>query len=812
MNLRFHLKVLAKAFNLSSRKRHWQTAVSFKKHYEQKGYSTGYLKAKDDLKTVIEHSYQEKPDYSINNDHVVLPTKLDFSIDEAKAFYAKVWGTLPKKKRPNEEQQKLIFSQSRNTLSVAGAGSGKTTSLINRLLFLHMHCKVPLEELTVFSFTRASVGDFRKKLIEVFGANGITVSEDKSERIIRTFHSKVLEMSKDAFLKGQFRIFEFLKNKADDDLDDDEEKAYKAAQKKANEEVVAISELNEAQSELLYKALDKCYAEKADFKKAIDRLFLLKLRGDMDDGNEPSLAPSIIKKTNEFDEQLVPIMKGFYQTGKGAIAGRPIGLTKSEYSNLVLTSDAYYPEYGTHVVFAPSFKQLQSRQLSKDLSVGNFSQSTYALARRKAFIAINYSSDDVKVIREQADLTALENFLANSSSEEKSDTRIQCPRFTAKFKGDYEFEALTDVFFKIATFTESIGLSVADCDTNLKQDRSLRATDKLLLGAVRLYWKTFEQVLAQNGVVRFHDMFDSFSTPHNKSFSLLSPKVKRGLSNIIIDEFQDISPEVARWIKATLITLTQEHLNTSLMCVGDDFQSIYGWRGSSPDYLTKYKERFPSKNICYAPMRKNYRSYQSIVDTAESCLQYKKAFNKSGECENSDDTPRLSFREAMSNSKSENAALTKPSINLMVEIVQMLKEEDAKDRDCDLLVMAKTNNALKVLEERYKKTPKSSLVTKTGSQIEIRFETFHRSKGLEARYCLLVEDCHYDNQHPTKNRLYKLARFDKSFDDAQREESMRLAYVAVTRAKEKVWWLALEDAEGGFQTAKTYALENSLAF
>jgi ATP-dependent exoDNAse (exonuclease V) beta subunit len=148
----------------------------------------------------------------------------------------------------------------------------------------------------------------------------------------------------------------------------------------------------------------------------------------------------------------------------------------------------------------------------------------------------------------------------------------------------------------------------------------------------------------------------------------------------------------------------------------------------------------------------------------------------------------------------------------VADITELLIEDGCKDKDCDLLIMAKTNSVLNVVKEKFKHTPKNRLMTKSGVQLDIRFETFHRSKGLEARYCLLIEDCHYDNEHPTKNYLYKLAGFSKSFDDAQREESMRLAYVAVTRAKEKVWWITAEESKGSFQLAKAYAMEKGYAF
>lgn len=809
MDWRNRIKVLAKSLNLSSRQRHWKTAKSFKSHYFDRGYRKGYSDCRKSQTSVIEHSYSEKPNFSLVNTHVVSDSNLDFNQEDVRTFILDVYKGLPKDKRPNSEQLKLIFSRSRNTLAIAGAGSGKTTSLINRLLFLHKQCKVPLEELTVFSFTRASVSDFRSKFIDVFGANGINVSQEKSESIIRTFHSKVLEMSKDSFLKGQFRIFEFIKG-SDIELNDDEDKLYKDALKKANDEIVAISELNDKQSEMLYTALDRCYGENPDFKKAIDRLFLLKLKGEMDDSKTPSMVHSIINKTNEFELLLAPIMKDFYVVGPQATDGIQISLRNSEYQNLQISSDAYYPLHKLHVVFSPQYKHLKQSDLPVSVSVEGFSQSIYALTKRKAYIAVNYSPDDVRVISDQSDLDALESFLLSLSGANKSTNEAKCPRFSARFKGDYEFRPLVDVFFEIATFIESIGLSVEHCSTGLNVLESLKETDKLLLEAVSLYWRTFQQVLAENSIVRFHDLFDSFSTPHSKSFSSLSTKTKRSLSNIIIDEFQDISPEVAKCMKATLITLTHDFLSTSLMCVGDDFQSIYGWRGSSPDYLSHYKVRFPSENINQIFMNKNYRSFQSIVDTAENCLKYKRAFEKRGVCENSDQIPRLSFLEVTN--EISNTQIAEHSANLLAEITRLLIDDDCKAKDCDLLVMAKTNSVLNVVKEKFKHTSKSRLMTKSGVQLDIRFETFHRSKGLEARYCLLIEDCHYDNQHPAKNYVYKLAGFSKSFDDAQREESMRLAYVAITRAKERVWWITPEDSKGSFQLAKAYAMERGHAF
>ena len=474
-----------------------------------------------------------------------------------------------------------------------------------------------------------------------------------------------------------------------------------------------------------------------------------------------------------------------------------------------MTSDIYYEKYKLHVLFFPDKKTLSKSKIPFSFSVDNFGQRTYNLLRRKAYICVNYSKDKVFSVSCQKELDVLEAYLKTLSSKNKStQDALYCPRFSAKMCGDMKFTPLTDVFFSLGNFAESIGLTVRNIYQPAQKDKRIASTDKLILEATSLFWVSFEETLAEQDIIRFHDLFENFSKAHNKSFKSLSLNTKRSMSNIVIDEFQDISPEVANWIRATLLTLTQEHIDTSLMCVGDDYQSIYGWRGSSPDYLSHYAKHFPSENINTIFMSNNYRSFQSIIDTAESCLRYKTAFSKKGQSSQNDNNPRLCFVEVEKKEKDKKPPLDKPSLSLMNDIGQELANEREKDNDCDFLIMAKTNSELDKLRDNFK----YKLRNRDGKELTIRFETFHRSKGLEARYCLLVEDCEYNYQHAIKNYLYTIAEFPISYDHAQQEESMRLAYVALTRAKEKVWWIAPEGSEGSFASAKRYAKNNKHVF
>jgi DNA helicase-2/ATP-dependent DNA helicase PcrA len=57
------------------------------------------------------------------------------------------------------------------------------------------------------------------------------------------------------------------------------------------------------------------------------------------------------------------------------------------------------------------------------------------------------------------------------------------------------------------------------------------------------------------------------------------------------------------------------------MCVGDDKQAIYGWRGSSPCFINNFTEHFPdTQHMLPLSMIENYRSSEKILSSAGSFL------------------------------------------------------------------------------------------------------------------------------------------------------------------------------------------------
>lgn len=81
--------------------------------------------------------------------------------------------------------------------------------------------------------------------------------------------------------------------------------------------------------------------------------------------------------------------------------------------------------------------------------------------------------------------------------------------------------------------------------------------------------------------------------------------------HMLVDEMQDTNP--LQW---ALFEPLKEHI--SLFCVGDDAQSIYGFRGADFENIHHFKERVPDAQIF--KLEKNYRSTQEILDLSNWLL------------------------------------------------------------------------------------------------------------------------------------------------------------------------------------------------
>jgi len=158
---------------------------------------------------------------------------------------------------------------------------------------------------------------------------------------------------------------------------------------------------------------------------------------------------------------------------------------------------------------------------------------------------------------------------------------------------------------KLVEFVESartFDLSPSEIRQQLTGSDELR--DAFGAAAASLTEAYLQIVDTQNGAVDYDEMIYGAADileAHSDEFA-------KKYDHLLVDEFQDVSDAEIRLINA----LIGERGGPHLFCVGDDWQSIYGFAGSDVTNFTQFTKKY--RNVTYTELQINYRCPPDIVN------------------------------------------------------------------------------------------------------------------------------------------------------------------------------------------------------
>ncbi|MBT7443002.1 MAG: UvrD-helicase domain-containing protein [Methylococcales bacterium] len=246
---------------------------------------------------------------------------------------------------------------------------------------------------------------------------------------------------------------------------------------------------------------------------------------------------------------------------------------------------------------------------------------------------------------------------------------------------------------------------------------------------------------------------------------------------ILVDEFQDISAARMEFISA----LIEKGPDPSLTVVGDDWQSIYRFSGGKLELTTRFGEMVGA--YTETKLQKTFRYNNSIANTAgQFIMENPEQFKKHIETHSKVDQPQVFLLD-------DKVGNQEGVYERVVEVVKKIRDNDLSG---SIALIARYNYLLQ--------DAKQSLTNARLSK-NINFWSFHRSKGLEADYCILIGFFQGKSGFPNENRNEAIIEaLLPSLDSYPHSEERRLLYVGITRARHKSYIIADPTAPSDFIT------------
>jgi len=666
-----------------------------------------------------------------------------FNNDFSKKEIPKIIELLDKKKiQCNNEQLEAIVSEEDNTLLIAGAGTGKTRTILGKIVYLIDGLKIDPKDILLLSFTTKTVKDLNIKIASLDLKDGMKA---------RTFHSfgsqfiglETGEKPNVAFDNENDKN-KFIDEKVDLFLEDDKYREvmidYFYYYSKPNEPERRFKDLNE------YYTFVK-------------------------QGNHVTILGKELKSKEE-----VNIANFLYMNGIEYSYEEPYKHETTSPERRQYKPDFYLPDYDLYiehfgidingnVYFCDDYRQNEEkgREYNKKME---WARGLHKQHNTKLIETFSHQFSDntwKSVLTKQL---SEHNIKLNPRSSVEVLKKI---RKTKAIKG------ITKLFSTFLNLAKSNNYSIDDI-RSIIISRGINR-ESAFFDIYAPIHGAYEEHLHKNKAIDFDDML-------NESTELIKKdKCKRNFKYVLIDEFQDFSKSKNDLVKA----IVEKGLDTKVFCVGDDWQSIYRFAGSDVELFKNIENSFGFTN--QKKLSRTYRFNNELAIISNKFI-----------CKNPEQILKevISVKPPLISGRALDVRYpTRGSDKLLFNILNAINSKSINQ-------ITKPDKKIKVfLLGRYKHNePENLSAYKTEfRKLDLEFSTVHSSKGLEADYVIILDVTCGTKGFPSEmedDPLLEIVLENK--DIFPHEEERRLMYVAMTRARHKVFLMSDKNKKSVFAT------------
>ena len=182
--------------------------------------------------------------------------------------------------------------------------------------------------------------------------------------------------------------------------------------------------------------------------------------------------------------------------------------------------------------------------------------------------------------------------------------------------GDDQLQMIKRIFKQLEVNEDRFEPKKIQSYINRKKDeglRGIRAIDENPYEkVVQAIYQQYEKNCKENGLVDFAELLLRCYELLKNNSELLSHYQAR-FSHLLVDEFQDTNAIQYQWLSLLA------GKSASVTAVGDDDQSIYGWRGAKIENIRRFEREF--KETQMVRLEQNYRSTATILSAANALIE-----------------------------------------------------------------------------------------------------------------------------------------------------------------------------------------------
>ena len=703
----------------------------------------------------------------------------------------------------DDQQREAVIIDEDTTHIIAGAGTGKTLTLQAKIKYLIEKRKVKPDEIIALSYSNASVSDLKSKIdddidirtihslgnhileengeepnaddeainrvIDDYFLNKVLKNEEKAQRIVdfySYFRYPPIDLDKistkgELYDKEAGRDFESLKSKSFNVEYSESYVTYKREYVKSLEELYIANFLYihgvEYEYERIYKIKSDEYHCLKEFIYSTSELPVKEMNA------------LINQIADEFD-----INDEF----------KPEDMTYIRYK-----PDFYLPEYGIYLEHFGVDRNCQANWLNPDDARKYHESLIWKRSIHKKYgtkLLETYSYYQ----KENRLLTRLEEKL---KKECVSFNPISYQEIYQRLIDNDNLNKLIDLIKLIKTFINHFKGNNLD-KSEFKKIKKLKEENEfvktrhtILYNIIKDVYDLYQKYLKDKHLIDFNDMINQACESIEQKGCPITYKY------ILVDEYQDVS-----YMRYSLLKAIQDDINSKIVVVGDDWQSIYRFSGCDVGLFSKINNYY--EHVETRLIETTYRNSQELIDiSGYFVMKNAEQIPKELTSEKSIENP---IKIAYFDSDPEEIFLFKKIIDRIITSEEYDGSEilvlGRNRRDIQRLVKGKyfpeeyfTYHG--DIDANFQRNKYVKVIYKNHEDIKIKFRTIHGSKGLEASNVIVINLKNGFNGFPNKIEDDPILSYVKLNDEEfEFAEERRLFYVALTRTKGNCYLLSPE--------------------